>query len=326
MNQHLHAWRMDCPSVLRNPKEGNMANINRTQENQEFQQIEGDNWRSIYLPAICAGILMSIVLFVAVACSKKENQASSGISAPPPAVTGPAPSTTAAVVPEAPKKMKKHRPANATYVNGTYGVSFSYPRKYSLTASNRNATAPLQTGFLKPGAAQIATVDMPDSSYPDTDFSAGLVNVSVNPALTAEECTQFAPIVEGKNGRKPVTIKLGGNEFTTFEQMSGEMSRQADLKYFHLFKNGACYEFALDVETSRKSDEDLAQVDRGQVFKQLQKIVTSARIKEVELPGIEKPVESATLPDSMDGEKMMAASEAKGAASEKAQVVTPEQK
>src|SRR5690348_5137497 len=120
-----------------------MATINRTQGsgNQSFKQIEGDTWSSIYLPAICACILMSIVLFLAVSCSKKSDNVAK-ISAPSaPAVTSPVPSTTAAV-PETPKKAtKKHRPANATYVNGTYGVSFSYPRKYSLQAGDKKSSA-----------------------------------------------------------------------------------------------------------------------------------------------------------------------------------------
>ncbi|HEV2699865.1 MAG TPA: hypothetical protein VGU90_17870, partial [Terriglobales bacterium] len=84
--------------------------------------------------------------------------------------------------------------------------------------------------------------------------------------------------------------------FTVLEQMSGELNRQTDVKYFHFFKNGACYEFALDVETSRKTDDDLAQVDRGKVFQQLARILTSARIKDVELPGVES-AQKTTLPD-----------------------------
>ena len=58
--------------------------INRNQEsgNQSFKQIEGDGWTSIYLPAICAGIIMTIVLFVAIACSKKSDSSANRISAP----------------------------------------------------------------------------------------------------------------------------------------------------------------------------------------------------------------------------------------------------
>jgi len=305
-----------------------MANINRIpgNGNESFKQIEGDSWSSIYLPAICAGIVMGIVLFVAVACSKKSDQpANSGITPPSPAMSNPAQSTTAAVVPEAPKKLKKHRPANATYVNSTYGVSFSYPRKFSLLAGGKNSEPSVQTGFLKPGAVQVASVDMPDSSYPETDFSAALLNVTVNPGMSAEECSQFVSSSSDSAAAKPTTVKLGANEFAALEQMSGEPTRQSDMKYFHLFKNGGCYEFTLDVETSRRADEELAQVDRGQVFKQLEKILTTARIKEVELPGTDKPVEAAKIEAGSREEKAETTPRA-SSNTEKAEVMQPEQK
>ncbi len=151
----------------------------------------------------------------------------------------------------------------------------------------------MQANFLKPGAIDIASVDMPRDSYPETDFSSALLNVSVNPGMTADECAQFAAGSKDSEATKPTTVKLGTNEFSELEQMSGETTRQSDLKYFHLFKNGGCYEFALDVETSRKADEELAQTDRGKIFQQLEKILATARIKDVELPGVEKPVEAA---------------------------------
>jgi len=289
-----------------------MATINtKGNEDQTFKQIEGDTWSSVYLPAICACILMTIVLFLAVSCSKKsDNEAR--IKAPSaPAVSDPAPSTTAAaVVPEKPKKaVKKHRPANATYVNGAYGVSFSYPRKYSLQTGNKNSSVPVPASFLKPGMVDVASVDMPDDLYPETDFSSALLKVSVNTSMTELECANF--VVNDKSGdaEKPTNIKLGSNEFTELERMSGEPTHQSDLKYFHLFKNGACYEFALDVETARKPDDALAQTDRGKVFSQLEKILTTAKIKEVEVPGVVNAQKPATAPvaDSSKTEKAQVA-------------------
>jgi hypothetical protein len=288
--------------------------VNRTSGsgNNSFKQIEGDSWLSIYLPAICAGIVMTVVLLLAISCSKKSDKpVASGITAPS-AATSSVPTTSAAVTPETPKRVKKHRPANATYVNGTYGVSFSYPRKYSLQSGDKRSSAPVQSNFLKSGAVEIASVDMPNDSYPETDFSSALLNVSVNPGMTAEECGQFAARPKDSEATKPTTVKLGTNEFSELEQMSGETTRQSDLKYFHLFKNGACYEFALDVETSRKADEELAQTDRGKIFQQLEKILTTARIKDVDLLGVEKPVEAAKTETPQ--------------ATPSAEVVAPEQK
>ena len=267
-----------------------MANINRTQgsENQNFKQIEGDSWLSIYLPVICAGTVMAVVLLVAIACTKKSDKPVARISAPSMPATSAAPVASVAPRVVAKKVVKKARPANATYVNATYGVSFSYPRKYSLQSGDKKSSMPVPANFLKPGAIQVATVDMPDDQYPDTDFSSGLLNVSVNPGLTAEECGQFVPTSKEPEAAKPASAKLGANQFAELEQMNGEDNSQSDLKYFHLFKNGACYEFALDVVTSRKPDVDLAQADRGKIFQQLEKILATARIKDVELPGVEK--------------------------------------
>lgn len=274
---------------------------NRRQEsaNQNFKAIEGGGWLSTYLPALCAGAVMTIVLLLAISCSKKSDNSRTQSTAPTrPAPEAPAPSTAANALPEKPKKaVKKHRPANATYVNGAYGVSLSYPRKYNLLAGDKQSPMPVQANFIKPGAVEIASVEMPDDLYPQTDFSSGLLNVSVNSGLTAEECGQFVPNSKDAEAAQPATVKLGANEYTELEQMNGEGERQSDLKYFHLFKNGVCYEFTLDVETSRKVDEELAQVDRGKVFQQLEKILTTARIKEVELPGLEKKdVEKAEKP------------------------------
>src|SRR3954464_1607670 len=174
---------------------GNMATINRTPSNdeQKFKQIENDSWSGIYLPEICAGVVMTIVLFMAVSCSKKSDTTTK-ISAPvAPATQSPAPTTASAAVPETPKKaVKKHRPTTATFVNGNYGVALTYPRKYSLQSGDKLKEGPLQTGFSKPGAVEIASLDMPDGLYPETDFSSALLNVSVHQGLNEEQCGQFA--------------------------------------------------------------------------------------------------------------------------------------
>ncbi len=320
-----------------------MATINRSEgnEKQNFKQIESDSWSGIYLPAICAGVIMTVVLFMAVSCSRKSDTPVAKIAAPEtPAVQIPAPNSSAAV-PEAPKKaVKKHRPTTATYVNSNYGVSLTYPRKYSLQSADKQKEIPVTASFAKPGAVEIASVDMPDGMYPETDFSSALLNLSVHQGMTADQCGQFAqlssnaatdkPADVDKSANsvsdppaKPSTIKVGANEFSEVEQMTGSDEHQSDTKYFHLFKNGGCYEFALDVETSRKANEDLAQVDRGQIFKQLEKILASARIKDVELPGTE---EAETASQTTTTTQPSATPSDVPTQTEKAQVVTPEQK
>jgi hypothetical protein len=95
-----------------------MATMNRIDgsENQKFKQIEGDGWVNIYLPAICAGVVMTTVLFLAVSCSKKEN-ATSKISVPAgPALESPTAMTTTARLTETPKNQQRStvQPARLT--------------------------------------------------------------------------------------------------------------------------------------------------------------------------------------------------------------------
>src|SRR5262249_5926415 len=150
-----------------------------------------------------------------------------------------APSATPTAAPAPPKKAKKpHRPPNATYVNSTYGVSFSYPVKYTL---EDDKSAPLNPRFLGADAVDVASVDMPSLAYPDTDFSRAWLNVSVSSGTTEEQCEQFLSSADNK-GAQPANLKLGRNSFAEVEETGSEPDGQSDVKYFHLFKNGACYE------------------------------------------------------------------------------------
>src|SRR5258708_16092163 len=115
---------------------------------------------------------------------------------------------TSVAAPVVAKKVKKQRPANATYVNAKYGVSFSYPRKYSLQAGDKKSSMPVPGSFLKPGAIEVASVDMPDDLYPATDFSSALLNVSVNPGLTEDECAQFVSPPNRTDAPQPAPPKL----------------------------------------------------------------------------------------------------------------------
>ena len=113
----------------------------------------------------------------------------------------------------------------------------------------------LQMNFVHPGGVTLAAVEMPGNSYPGTDFKSGFVNVSVNPGMTSEACAQFA-VPEPSTGTefnsaKIEQVKIGATEFHEVENTSGAMMKQADAKYYHVFNNGACYEFALGIAHRR---------------------------------------------------------------------------
>jgi hypothetical protein len=260
-------------------------------------------WSTERLPVLCAGLVMVTVFVAVVSCSRKSGEPAQIASIAPPAPIMPASVPAAAPVvptPAATKKVKKHRPTTATYVNGEYGVSITYPRKYGLKLGDEAqltwpGLGPVPTDFVKPGGTTVAAIEVPASLYPDTNFASAFVNMSVNHAMTSDECSQFAFPQVGEDASATAKVKVGAIEFNEIESINGESPRQGDAKYYHVYQNGACYEFALGVGTSGETD-GTTQVEREKVFSGLEKILATVKIKAVELPATETPVAVATTP------------------------------
>ena len=74
---------------------------------------------------------------------------------------------------------------------------------------------------------------------------------------------------------------LGDLELRATEAVSGDGTRQSDAKYFHLYQNGACYEFALNVTTDASDNGLVKHVDRDKVFSRLEKILDTVKINSI---------------------------------------------
>jgi hypothetical protein len=260
----------------------------------------------------------------------------------------PAPVVRATTTP-APKKVVRKKPAIVNYADKTYGVTFEYPRRYAIETGNAAtellAENPIAMNFVQPGGVALAAVELPETSYANTDFSSAFFNVSVNKNLTADQCTEFAvpqpkqvpqtepapaspvsstltssteaakqdstpapkadspstsaPAVStsdlasvAKSSPAPSTdssnskLMLGDLELRATEAVSGEGTRQSDSKYFHVFQNGSCYEFALNVTTVASEDGLTKHVDRDKVFNRLEQILATVKINPVQAPEV----------------------------------------
>ncbi len=81
---------------------------------------------------------------------------------------------------------------------------------------------------------------------------------------------------------------IGDMELQSAESnISGEMgngTREEASKYYHVFQNGSCYEFALKVATIAPSSSPATEsttkpVNRDEVFQRLEKILATVKIK-----------------------------------------------
>jgi hypothetical protein len=271
--------------------------------------LESVAWGKINFDKTTGAVVFAAVLIIcsiAVGCSSDKpktassNNQSAMTQPTPPAVTTPAsapvePRSQAAAKP-VPKKVVRRVPATVTYADKTTGISFQYPRKYLLktgdAADKLVSFEPVPMNFVQPGGVAVAAVAVPESAYPKSDLGSAFFNVNLNKALTAEQCGEFseakppagvdaaAPAApETPAAAKPSQLMIGDMELLSSETLASQGTREEAAKYYHVFENGACYEFALKVTTTDiESQGGATHVDRGEIFKRLEKILATVKI------------------------------------------------
>jgi hypothetical protein len=245
--------------------------------------------RELGMAAISALLVCSLL---AAGCSKEkstpassetQSSANQAVLNQPvtPTQTASAP-TTVSVPSPAPKKTAK-RPLMATYKDQTYGVSFRYPRIYALKSGDHLDPNSASMDFVQPGGVGAVAVELPKDLYPKTDLASAFFLVNVNKNLSTDQCGQFTlpqALASDKNGAQPSKLALGGLELQEVENISGEEMNQEDTKYYHLYQNGACYEFALGLSTEATGDDEtITPVNREKVFRRLETILATVKIK-----------------------------------------------
>jgi hypothetical protein len=239
---------------------------------------------------VVAGLLVALLLTIG--CSKEKSKPAGGtssISIVPSQTTAP-PSTpvlsAAQSVTQKPivkKAVRKHA-SMVTYKDDNYGISFGYPRKYSLKTgedlkSDSESTA---MNFMQTGGIAAVSVELPNNAYPGTDLTSAFFQVNLHKGLSEAGCMQFAmpqSKPDDKSAVQPSDVELGGMNFREVENISGEATKQVDTKYYHLFEGGSCYEFALGLTTAWDGNEDgVNLVDREDVFRRLEKILAGVKI------------------------------------------------
>ncbi len=212
----------------------------------------------------------------------------------------PTPFTAASQAPvqkPAQKKSRQRKLSASTYTNPAYGISFRYPKYDSLKEGDKaslqwDGLGPVEMNFVQPGGTTVSAVELPHRLYSGTDFSTAFFNVSVNPKLTAEQCEQFAfPDTSGPQADSAASskVRVGATEFSQMEGIGGKDTKQADAKYYHVFENGTCYEFALGLETAlddtaTDAKAETKPVNRNEVFRKLNWILSTVKIEQVAAP------------------------------------------
>jgi hypothetical protein len=176
-----------------------------------------------------------------------------------------------------------HEAFLSTYHHPEQGISFRYPRNYSLEEGDLEE----HSFFLKrqedldleqPGATLLATVLIPEDGYPNTTFEHGSAQLLVNETGTEKACRETSPLASGGNTVKRLTP--GGITFRGSEQESKTAGTKILERAYYGFSAGSCYEFLLTVATEDTPDPDgfNRAADTTKIMNQLEKIVSSAQI------------------------------------------------
>jgi hypothetical protein len=179
------------------------------------------------------------------------------------------------------KKKSPVQHSSVAYLDSGSGVSFRYPREYTLTTPekvklNSELLDRVPMNFVEPGGVKVATIALPGK------LVTPLLGVNVHKGLTEGQCEQFADPdaadvaatskTDPDDESIPVKVNLRGRGFTRVENGN----EQTDTRYYHHFENGACYEFVLAV--AEPPDNKVA-VDHFELFDNLERIMASVEIK-----------------------------------------------
>lgn len=143
----------------------------------------------------------------------------------------------------------------------------------SVSATKDAVNQPSALEAAKPSAP---TVETAEQSAKLTGESAVSVSSAPAPSISPQPTSD-------PQGSKLLVGDLG---LRATEAVSGEGTRQSDSKYFHVFQNGSCYEFALNITTVASEDGLIKHVDRDKVFDRLEKILATVKINPVATPDV----------------------------------------
>ncbi len=285
---------------------GNNSPEDRAKSNQGNQAKNSlSREKTLFGAGLLAITAMSgVFLLIANGCSKGSSKAAPVSLEQPGSMNqnavNPAPVVatvqTPAVNPKPTKKRVQRSAPMTTYSEPAYGVSFRYPKTYILKTGEESqlnvaGLGPVQTNFVQPGGVNVAAIELPRSSYPGTDFTAGFLTLSVNSSLSQEQCEQFASqIIEHPDNEAGSLskVKIAGREYAMMEDFGSSAKNEPQRKYFHYFENANCYEFSLGLSTVDDNLAGLKPVNRSLVFGRLEQILASVRVQPIAVPEVAK--------------------------------------
>jgi len=163
----------------------------------------------------------------------------------------------------------------------------------------------------KTSEANVAQAPSPASAEsgtpaaPSTEAKTETPSASAQPTQPAAPADSTATANTQKPADQPPAANSQPRDFKALqprstEAVSGEGTRQSDSRYFHVYQNGSCYEFALNVTTNANGDGLTKHIDRDKVFARLEKILDTVKLEDL-APATQAITTEAPSPSTPSG-------------------------
>lgn len=178
----------------------------------------------------------------------------------------------------------QQKPATTRYKNDRYAISLEYPDKYEFASGAQMSKVPcsILNGDKPQGnCVTLATLTIPASAYPNTDFVSASVEVSVNEKLDLNSCEHL--LDSSSNGASSALI----NGVPFKKAMLGQTGSPGivdNTTGYISYKNDICYEITVEYGGTpaavggSNGKATIVAVDYSEVGRQLQAILRTLRI------------------------------------------------
>jgi hypothetical protein len=198
---------------------------------------------------------------------------------------------------ELPESIYNGNDLAAAFFNVSVNRNLTAEQCEEFLAPQPQAVQPTQTATPSDSSAAnvaantSATIMAPATAASTAPAAAPTDSATVNTTAANSAVTPVSAAAPAENSVEAAAqtskLILGDMEMQGTEAITGEGIRQTDAKYFHVFQNGACYEFAVNVTTAApESQLAMKHVDREKAFQQLEKILATVRVETVAAPEV----------------------------------------
>jgi hypothetical protein len=182
------------------------------------------------------------------------------------------------------EKHAQRKETSRHFDDDVYGVSFDFPKSYDLHEGDLpdmdrglGYLGKIPMEFSAPGGVRLATIEVPRSAHPGTDFVNAFFTVSVFPNVTAAQCAEFRSAED--SGAPSQIRKIDGIEFRAKKESTTASMHQYSGTYLHGYAEESCYEIGYGIATAGYGAMDgIKKVNNQAALQKLEKILDSLTI------------------------------------------------